>query len=114
MNQNINETRSAGERAFTPKLIEDMIADLEQVGTMRLVAMPHTFIPTEIITRPTIVATRARVASLRSSREKYAQAAQAALLRWNETQEAEREAMWTLQKQEEDWKAKKLLSKKQK
>jgi len=99
---------------FTTETVNKLIERLEQAATMNLVPMPHTFIPTETITHPTIVATRARVKALRSAREKHAQDARDSVQRWNETQEAERKMMWTQQKQEEDWKSKTVLSIKQK
>ena len=98
--------------AFTKEVVDTLIAALQQAGTMNLVALPHTFIPTETITQPTIVSTRVRVKALRCNREKYAQDALGALLRWNETQESEREMMWTLEKQEADFTAKTTISNK--
>ena len=97
---------------FTKEVVDNLIAALQQAGTMNLVSLPHAFIPTEIITQPTIVSTRARVKALRCAREKYAQAALDSLLRWNETQESEREMMWTLEKQEADFTAKTAISNK--
>ena len=110
--QQQQQLNADGPNAFTKEVVDKLIAALQQAGTMNLVALPHTFIPTETITQPTIVSTRARVKALRCAREKYAQAALDSLLRWNETQQSEREAMWTLEKQEADFTAKTAISNK--
>ena len=100
--------------AFTTQTVDFILERLEQAATMDLVALHHTFIPTEMITIGTVTAGRARLHSLRCAREKHAQDARDSFHRWNEAQEAERQAAWTLDKQQKHFNDVKLLSNKQK
>ena len=99
--------------AFTTQTVDFIFERLEQAATMNLVALPHTFIPTEMITIGTVTAGRARLHSLRCARENHAQDARDSFHRWNEAQEAERQAAWTLDQQQKHFNNATLLSNRQ-
>jgi len=83
-----------------PTHVEAIVEALQQARSRDFQEIAHTFIPTETITRGTVLVAEMRVESLRSSRKKHAQDALNSFLRWEETLKLEREAMWTLSKQQ--------------
>lgn len=90
--------------------LQETTANLESAVYHPFPAIPHTFIPTEQVARGAVLATERRVHSLRSLRQKYAQAALDAWRLFEETLTSERKAMWTLSKQKEDFRAKEQLA----
>ena len=91
------------------KAINTLVAQLESAIPEIFQPLPHTFIPTEQISRGALIASERRLESLRFQRNKHAHAAIDAVKLFDEYLKSEREAMWTLEKQTTDFYAKKKL-----